>query len=65
MGGQKQEHVAQSGCGICILGDNKSLTGHGSEQPTVADSAWAGGGELDDLKRFLLTQAILCFCDYM
>lgn len=39
MGGQEQECVAQSGCGICILGDIKSLTGHGSGQPTVADSA--------------------------
>lgn len=31
--------VAQRGCGISVLGDTKNLTGRGSEEPAVADSA--------------------------
>lgn len=31
--------VAQRGCGISTLGDTQNLTGHGSEEPTVADPA--------------------------
>lgn len=37
--GQKQEQIAQNGCGTCILGDVQSLTGHSPGQPTVADPA--------------------------
>ena len=45
------KHVALRGCGVSVLEDTQNLTGHGSEQPALADPAWAGGVRLDGLKR--------------
>lgn len=33
---------AQRGCKVSICGDIQNPTGHSSEQPTLADPAWAG-----------------------
>lgn len=36
-------HVAQRGCGVSILGDNQSPTGHHPGQPAVAVPALSRG----------------------
>lgn len=38
------EHLAQICCGVSILGDAQSLTGHSPELPAVGDHALGGDG---------------------
>jgi len=54
------EQVAQAGCGVSILGDLKSLNGHGPEHPTaLVVSGLNMGVGLDSLQRCLLSSVTL------
>lgn len=58
-GEQTLELVAQRDCGVTIPGDTQNLTGHGCEQPVLAEPDLSRRAGLINLQRSLLTSSIL------